>query len=284
MLEFLPNKVKDALRFVNGKMLYELRLRAEKPTGVNYAGVYRYLSPFGLTEKQSEALVCSYNEISDTVYAAGKYSVYSVEEQIKRGFITAEHGERIGLAGEFVYEKGNPLSIRKIQSLCIRVPHEIIGCGWEIYEHCLSDKLRSVLIVSPPGFGKTTILRDLTRLISENTKRNILVCDERGELSAGELGATSDVLLYADKERAFEAGIRAMRPDLIVTDELSALDMNAVKRAISAGVKTLATAHFDKIEAIGEVFFGAFERYVVLRTDEIGALQGVYDEKGKRIG
>ncbi|MBQ8658589.1 MAG: hypothetical protein IJ506_05585 [Clostridia bacterium] len=284
MLEFLPNKVKDALRFVNGKMLYELRLRAEKATIVNYAGAYRYLSAFGLTEKQAEALVCSYSEISDTVYAAGKFSVYSVEEQIKRGFITAEHGERIGLAGEFVYEKGNPLSIRKIQSLCIRVPHEIIGCGREIYERCLTDRLRSVLIVSPPGFGKTTILRDLTRMISENTKRNILVCDERGELSAGELGATSDVLLYADKERAFEAGIRAMRPDLIVTDELSAFDMSAVRRAISAGVKTIATAHFDKIETIEESFLGAFERYVVLRTDEIGALQGVYDEKGKRIG
>ncbi len=283
MLEFLPEQIKNGLRYVNQKFVYELRLRAEKPTTVNYAGVYKYLSPFGLTDKASEGIVCSFSDISDTVYAAGKFSVYSVEEQIKHGFITAEHGERIGLAGEYVYEKGEPLSIRKIYSLCIRVPHEVVGCGQTIYDLCLSDGLKNLLLLSPPGLGKTTLLRDLSRLISENTRNNILVCDERGELSAGDLGGTSDILTYADKLHAFEGGIRAMRPDVIITDELSARDILAVKKAIDGGVHTLASAHFDSMEHLDEPFKGVFDRYIFLRTDKLGVIKEIFNKAGEKM-
>jgi len=283
MLEFLPEQIKKALRFVNGKFVYELRLRAGQPTTVNYEGYYRYLSPYGLTEKENESIVCTLSDVSETVYVAGKFSVYSVEEQIKRGFITAEHGERIGLAGEYVYEKGEPLSIRKITSLCVRVPHEVRGCGQKIYDLCFTDSLKNVLLLSPPGLGKTTLLRDITRLISEKTRKNVLVCDERGELSAGDLGATTDVLTYLDKQRAFEAGIRAMRPDVIVTDELSVRDIEAVKRAMDSGVKTLASAHCDRMEGLENSFRGIFDRYIFLRTDQIGRMKEVFNRFGERI-
>ena len=283
MLEFLPDNIKAALRHLNLNRLYEIRLRAGKPVTINYEGKYRYLSACGVTDKVSSAMTVSLTEIGDTVFSAGKFSVYSVEEQIKRGFVTAECGERVGLAGQYVFEKGKALSVRDFTSLCIRVPHEIEGCGDKIYEICLKDKVRSILVLSPPGIGKTTILRDLSRSLSRDTRKNILICDERGEISAGNTGDTSDVLLFADKATTFEAGIRAMRPDIMITDELSPADCSAVERAIFGGVKVIASAHFAEIADVKPPFAGMFERYVLLQTEEIGRIKGIYDENLREI-
>jgi stage III sporulation protein AA len=281
MLGFLPSTVRESIRLLNAQKLYEIRLRAGKPVTVNFAGEYRYLGAYGLTDFAEKALYCDMQDLADCVFRAGKYSVYAVEEQIKSGFITAENGERIGIAGEYVFEKGQPLTIRNFTSLCIRVPHEIIGCGVEIYQRCLQDKMRSVLIVSSPGLGKTTILRDLSRIISEKTRRNILICDERGEISAGNTGSSCDVLRFSDKKNAFEAGIRAMRPDMMITDELSIDDCKAVERAVLAGICVLASAHFKEFSNIKDVFLGLFERFVVLDEREIGKIKCIYDNKGR---
>ena len=283
MLEFLPQNVKEGLRRLNIERVYEIRLRVDKPTMINYAGQYRYLSEYGLTERPENAVVCDADEIAGCVFRAGQYSVYSVEEQIKRGYITAINGERIGLAGEYVLEKGQPLAVRNFSSLCIRVPHEVVGCGMEIYKSCMRDRIRNTLIASSPGLGKTTILRDLGRILSERTKKNILICDERGEISAGDTGETCDVLKYADKNTAFEAGIRAMRPDVVITDELSLIDCNAIEKAVFAGIKVIASAHFSEMERIQKPFLGLFERYVLLDEQEIGKIKAVYDETGREM-
>ena len=283
MLDFLPTNIKDALSNINMQYVFELRLRANKPVMINYNGKYRYLGYYGITEHVKNALICDFEDISECIYSAGNFSVYSVEEQIKRGFITAEHGERLGLAGEYVFENGKPHAIRNFSSVCIRVPHEIKGCGKEVYEKCFLGGLKNVMIASPPGQGKTTILRDLARIISENTAKNILICDERGEIANGEIGGTCDVLKYADKKTAFEAGIRAMRPDLMITDELSKEDCIAVEKAIFSGVIVLASAHFFDICNIEKPFMGLFDRYVILDEKEIGKIKGIYDKNGREI-
>lgn len=284
MLEFLPTIIKDGLAHVNLQYLYEIRLRAEKPTKVNYEGKYCYLSEYGLTERAEKAIRCTVADIADCVYKAGNYSVYAVEEQLKQGFLTANQGERIGLAGEYVFEKGQPLALRNFTSLCIRVPHEIEGCAMEIYYSCMRDKVRSILIMSSPGLGKTTILRDLSRILSIKTDKNVLICDERGEISAGEVGDGCDVVKYADKKTAFEAGVRAMRPDIMVTDELSLVDCIALEKAISAGITVIASAHFSDIRYVQKPFLGLFERYVLLEEHALGKIKAIYDDNGERLG
>ncbi len=284
MLEFLPQTVKDALSTMNTTDLYELRIRADKPITVNYKGNYCYLGRFGLTKHRQNAVFCTMEDIADCVFKAGKYSVYSVEEQLKQGFLTAESGERIGISGEYVFERGQPLAIRNFNALCIRVPHEVIGSADEVYRRCMSARLQNLLLCSPPGLGKTTILRDLTRLLSKNTGKNILVCDERGELSVGELGDTCDVVRFSDKERAFTAGIRAMRPDIIVTDELSEKDCPTLEKAIAAGVTVVASAHFSAFEYVKPAFLDSFDRFVLLNEREIGKIKGVYDREGREVG
>ena len=160
MLSFLPKYIQNALKQVNLQYLYELRLRADKPIMVNFNGKYQYLSGFGVTTSREKALKCTAEDIEDCVYRAGNFSVYSVEEQIKNGFLTSKGGVRLGLAGEYVFDSGKPLTIRHFSSLCIRIPHEIYGCAQEIYDKCMSDRVKNLLIASPPGLGKTTILRD----------------------------------------------------------------------------------------------------------------------------
>ena len=283
MFSFLPQNIQDAIKYLNAQDLYEIRLRANNPVRINYKGYYHFLSLYGLTDRADKALICDAMDIEDCVYRAGKYSVYSVEEQIKQGFITAENGVRIGLAGEYVWNNGKPLTIRNFTSLCVRIPHEIIGSGEEIYQRCMSDKVHNLLIASSPGQGKTTILRDLARILSVKTQKNVLICDERGEICPRGAAATCDVIKYADKATSFEAGIRAMRPDIMVTDELSMEDCKAVQRAKNAGITVIASAHLTNMEKIPDAFLGLFDFLVLLDEKEIGKIKGIFDGYGRAI-
>ncbi len=273
MLEFLPPRIASALRYVNLNRLYELRMRRDKPLLVSIGGEFCFLGERGVCA-QEEALCPTAEEIAETLFAASEYSLYSVENQMKQGFVTGKCGERIGVAGTYVYENGAVHAVREITSLCVRVPHEVRGCAEEIYRRCFERGIASLLLLAPPGEGKTTVLRDLTRLLCERKHVNTLVSDERGELSAGDLGPTADVVAYADKRTAFTAGIRAMRPDLIVTDELLEEDYPAVKRALKCGISVLASAHLRRAEDVPERLFSWY-----VRLDGLGKVGEILDSE-----
>ncbi len=277
MLEFLPPRLRFAVRHVNLNVLYEIRVRSDKPLMVNLGGKFCFLGENGVCGGIS-ALVPTAEEIQEIILTASGHSVYAVENQLRQGFLTTESGERIGIAGTFVYENGNVLSVNRITSLCIRVPHAIKDCAEEIYARCFREGVCSILVLSPPGDGKTTILRDLCRLVCERTSKNVLVSDERGELSAGDLGQTSDVIRFADKLTAFTSGIRAMRPDVIVTDELLPLDYMAVKRAVESGIVVFASAHLRRVEDVPEKLFS---RYILL--DGLGKVGEILDGEGNHV-
>lgn len=283
MLEFLSDNLKFALKRLNQQRLYEIRIRAGQPTRVNYGGKYEFLGEEGIVLSKEKSIICNKKQIEDMVYSAGEFSVYAVEEQIRRGYITAKEGVRIGLVGEYVFSKEQPITIRNISSLCIRVPHKLVGCSSEIYDRCLKNNLKNLLLLSPPGLGKTTILKDLITNISQKTLKNILICDERGELCDEDIGPTCDRIVYANKSVAFEAGIRAMRPDVIITDEIIDADIVAIRKIIHSGVIVIATAHLNSIEVVKKSGMDLFDYYVVLDANQIGKVQFIYNNAGEYL-
>lgn len=278
MLEFLSPRLKEAVSHVDQGKLFELRVRTGRPLLANYKGAFVPLGRCGPVKTPQNALHPTAEEVEETFLAACGYSVHAVENELREGFVTAASGERVGIAGTYVYEGGGVLAVHTVTSLCIRLPHAVKGCAEAIYDRCLKDGLCSLLLLSPPGWGKTTLLRDLSRLVSERTGANILVSDERGELSSGDLGETADIIRFAGKLTAFTAGIRAMRPDLIVTDELLLEDYAAVRRAVQGGVKVFASAHLTRYEDVPEKLFS---RYVLLKG--VGEVGAVLDEDGHAL-
>lgn len=281
MYDFLPPSLKTAMQNLNSNLLYELRLRAERPVKVNYRGEYLFLGEDGVTPRRERAIVVSAREIADCVFAACDYSVYSCSEEMKECFLTAKTGERIGLGGTLVRENGKIIALRDVRSLCIRIPHPVQGCADKIFSLCEADRPRNCILLSAPGYGKTTVLRELCRLLGEKyPEKNILIADERGELSAFDTG-DADVLLFGGKREAFSFGLRALRPDIIVTDELQEEEYAAVQSAMDAGLIVIASAHFGK--EVHSFAHRIFERYVCFNNEKIGQASAIYDENLKNL-
>lgn len=171
-------------------------------------------------------------------------SRYAYEEEIDRGYIDYRGGVRIGITGEARRSVNGIIAISRIYSLCIRVPHEIIGCASPLGE--LLDDFQNTLLISPPGGGKTTLLRETARLLAKRS--DVAIIDERGEICGKDLslriGERCDVLQGVPKSEAFERIVRTMSPEIVVCDELfGQKDFEAVERLDSSGIKVLASYH-----------------------------------------
>ncbi len=177
---------------------------------------------------------------------ASRSSLHSVLNSLRQGFLTAPGGFRIGVCGTAAVKDGDVLSFQQLSSLCIRIPRQ---------EHCVPPELahrlwdRSLLVLSPPGGGKTTFLRDLVRLVSDAGRRICLV-DERSELAALEggvprfdVGRNTDILEGCPKAAAVEMLLRSMAPQVIAMDELGPGERETVLRAAGSGVTLWASVH-----------------------------------------
>ncbi len=245
MLSYLPEKLKSSIYKLGIEGVSEIRIRNMSPVMVIINGSKIFLDKFVLTR----------NDIENIVLKVCKQSIYSYEQQIKQGFITTDKGERLGLAGEFVIVNNTVSTINNFQSLCIRIPHEFVGVSKQFFTKLY--KSGSVLIISPPGVGKTTFLRDFTRFLAENTLSNVVVVDERNEIACvtGEksfyLGKTTDVLTYSNKSYGLNQAIRTLNPNVIVLDELVSIDdVNSVITTIYGGVDVVATVHANSLDKL----------------------------------
>lgn len=262
-LSFLPQEINGGLAHINFNLLSEIRLRQGLPVIIEYCGEYGYLTPTGFSKDSRYALIGE--NIPSVLSAAFGGNLFNYTEQMKNGFITVGRGVRIGIAGEYVTEGGRVNTIRNLSSLNIRIPHDFTGCSNEICEKLFADKVKSTLIFSKPGLGKTTMLRDIAKNLCKNI-RNILIFDERNEIAAMDengvgfdLGNFVDVIRCHNKLGAISSAIRAMKPDVIITDELYGDgDIAAMRYASDCGIKVIASSHICRPEILQKMPFEYF--------------------------
>ena len=222
--------------------LSEIRLRVDKPIYYAVAGRYKRLG-------EGDFCVSS-EDIEKILSYATKSSLYAYDTSMVDGFITFDGGIRIGISGEGVIKRGSLCALKNISSLCIRIPHYIQINDRRI--DAILKNFKNTLIISKPGYGKTTLLRYMVKRLSDDGY-NVLVLDERGELSGVsdgkptiDLGECSDLAVGIPKVTAYASQVRSMRPDVIATDEIfGEKEVDCIADCVRCGVKILATLHSD---------------------------------------
>ena len=252
----------------------ELRLRADRPLGLTLPEGEREVGDRPVAREELEQLL-------DTVTG---YSRYTASETLRQGYLTASGGFRIGLCGSAVMAGGEISLLRDFSSLSIRIPRERPGIARPVLERIWDQdrrRLENTLIIAPPGAGKTTLLRDLVRLLSDRCGLRVALADERGELAAMrqgraqlQVGRHTDVMDGCPKALAIPALLRAMNPQVIAVDEITAAaDVEAMERAAHTGTALVATVHGSTVEELRQrrlfaalLDTGVFSRAVCIRA------------------
>ncbi len=230
LLSILPPKLRKEVSTFSENMLQEIRLRINAPPALVIDGAHKWLD--GNTAME---------DIQYVVNAASRYSPWSTQS-MAQGYLTAPGGHRIGICGEVVVKNGQVSGFSSISSLCIRVAHDLVGIGGRVVTK------DSVLILGAPGWGKTTLLRDLARQLSQD--RTVCVVDERKELfpEGFETGKRMDVLWGCPKTVGISMATRTMGADWIAVDEITDQeDCQALLKAANCGVRLAATAHASSL-------------------------------------
>ncbi|GAA0350908.1 stage III sporulation protein AA [Bacillus horti] len=314
LLVFLPQHIRQALSQLPQTLqnsIEEIRIRIQRPLEVIIQNQSYYPTEKGsYSMSWQDGIMTSQEDALKIMNVISRHSIYAIEEELRRGYITVQGGHRIGIAGRAVVEEGRIKHLKDIRSFNIRIARQCIGIAEGILKFLIEQREKkayfcNTLIISPPRCGKTTLLRDLTRMLSYGTHKTGLegqkvgVVDERSEIASciegipqNDLGPRVDVLDACPKAEGMMLLIRSMSPDIIVTDEIGSVeDTRAILEALHAGVYLLTSAHGFSLEDIKsrpslESLFQqpVFERFILLsKRNGVGTIEAIYDKNQKPI-
>ncbi|MBC8079593.1 MAG: stage III sporulation protein AA [Gorillibacterium sp.] len=270
ILDMLPTGLKTVLtKLPQGVLaqLEEIRVREGRSLEILYGGGSSFPAADGtLSRNPSCAYTPGREDCARLLDLLTRHSLYSFEEELRRGFITVAGGHRVGLAGRTILEAGKVRLIRDVSGFNIRIARQVKGCGAAVLPQLLdkdSGTIHHTLVVSPPQQGKTTLIRDLIRMLSEGSSGlksslKVAVIDERSEIAACvrgvptfDLGPRTDVMDGCPKAEGMMMMIRSMSPEVIAVDEIGTLqDADAVWEAMNAGIRVIATAHGRNLQEV----------------------------------
>lgn len=259
LIELFPREYRRYWERVCGarEQLQEIRLRAEKPVVVLLRGREWFVTPQGeWTGDVGRARYASAEEVRTLLQHICEYSPYAYEEELRRGYLTLSGGHRVGIVGQVVMDGPAVRTIKNVAALNIRIAHQIKGVADAVMPYIYHQgMLKNTLIISPPGCGKTTLLRDIVRQVSNGNAyaggMTVGVVDERSELAGcymgvpqNDIGIRTDVLDGCSKELGMLMMLRSMSPKVIAIDELgSEAEFKALQVASACGCSVIATAH-----------------------------------------
>ena len=277
--------------------LYEIRLRVGRPLFLTYDGGECFLR-----QKDTEPYLVTREDLKETLEYVSGYSLYAYEDEIRQGFLSVQGGHRVGVTGKVILDGNRIRGMKYISCINVRLAHEIQGCAEEVLPYIQTrEQIMHTLIVSPPRCGKTTLLRDIIRQMSNGWGNisgvTVGVVDERSELAGcyqgipqNDLGMRTDILDGCPKAKGMHMLVRSMSPSVIAIDELgSQEDYQALEEAIHSGCRLIATVHGSSLEDIeNQPLFQklkeekVFQRYIVLGRNMLpGEVKAIYDGDGK---
>lgn len=266
----IPERIRVLTQNVPMDKLMEIRIRCGAAVSlVCTDGIYYITQKGHITKNYKDGVTATSGDIRRGMELVTRSSVYAFENEIRNGYITLSGGHRVGISGDAAVIGGKLSHIRTVQSLNYRLAREVIGAADYVMGRIFDGKnIKNTLIVSPPMCGKTTMLRDIARQLSLAGKK-VSIVDERGEIAAlsmgvpsFSLGANCDVLSGVNKAEGMLLMLRAMSPDVIITDEIGdSNDFNAICEIKKRGVSIITSLHgkdatpdgFDVIIRLGGV-------------------------------